>query len=270
MPANKPRARAQPPPQPSDYETDAPQVDVPRPPRRSNEQLNLSALQRHYPDITSLLHVASYTVLYVFSLTTNTWEKTGIEGTLFVCQLTPSPIGADRFSVVILNRRALENFDMEITTESDIEITAEYIILQGDQIYGLWVFSEPTPSSTAGARDETVEKILALARQADESRRALEQVAVNGSSAAQQADGGVAMGRQLSLRELFGQQREQDAAWSVHNHHTLAPVPAGQVSGMSSGFAPTPSPGQLGRTDGSGDHLGQLLAKMKQGYNGVG
>ena len=108
MPQPKSKNRPQPAPQPSDYETDVPQVDVPRPPPRSNEQLNLSVLQRHYPDITSLLYVASYTVLYVFSLESNTWEKTGIEGTLFVCQLTPSPIGADRFSVVILNRGTRE------------------------------------------------------------------------------------------------------------------------------------------------------------------
>jgi hypothetical protein len=28
------------------------------------------------------------------------------------------------------------------------------------------------------------------------------------------------MGRQVSLRELFGKRREEDAAWSVHNHHS--------------------------------------------------
>lgn len=266
MPSQKPKSRPQPPPQPSDYETDAPQVDVPRPPPRSNEQLNLSVLQRHYPQITSLLYVASYTVLYVFSLDSNTWEKTGIEGTLFVCQLTPSSIGADRFSVVILNRRALENFDMEITSDDNIEITEEYIILQGDQIYGLWVFSEPAPSSTAGTRDQTAEKIMALGRQAAESKQTLEQSSANGSNAAHQQDGGVPMGRQVSLRELFGQQREQDAAWSVQNHHSLGTIPAGHGN---TGVAPTPSPG-VGQIDSSSDHLGQLLLKMKQGYNGVG
>lgn len=269
MPQPKSKNRTQPPPQPSDYETDVPQVEVPRPPPRSNEQLNLSVLQRHYPNIASLLYVASYTVLYVFSLESNTWEKNGIEGTLFVCQLTPSPIGADRFSVVILNRRGLENFEMEITSDDNIEITDEYIILQGDQIYGLWVFSEPEPSSTAGVRDVTAEKIMAIGKQAADSKLALEQSSTNGSSAAHHPDGGVPMGRQLSLRELFGQQREQDAAWSVQNHHSLGTIPSGHVLGATPGIAPTPSPG-IGQMDGSGDHLGQLLLKMKQGYNGVG
>src|SRR5262249_41229325 len=45
----------------------------------------------------------------------------------------------------------------------------------------------------------------------------------------------VPMGRQLSLRELFGQQREQDSGWSVHVHQSpqeppIQPVPTHQPS----------------------------------------
>ncbi|KAF2715147.1 PH domain-like protein [Pleomassaria siparia CBS 279.74] len=254
MPSQKSRTRGQQSqPQPSDYETDAPPiVDVSPPPPRSNEELNLSVLRRHYPDVTALRHVAPYAVLYAFNLDTEQWEKIGIEGTLFVCELTPSLSGADRFSVVILNRRSLDNFAMELTSEAEMEITDEYVILQGDQVYGLWIFSEPPPSSTANTRVETAEKIKALATQAAETRRAREQVVKNGADTAAEQEhvqeGSVPMGRQLSLRELFGQQRVQDAAWSVHNHHS-----------------PSPGPGLTGN-----DVLGQLFMKAKQDYNGVG
>lgn len=64
------------------------------------------------------------------------------------------------------------------------------------------------------------------------------------------------MGRQLSLRELFGQQRTQDAAWSVINHHNA------QVAPPSQGQHPTsiPQPGQP-------DMLSQLFMKAKEDYN---
>ncbi|KAF2792962.1 PH domain-like protein [Melanomma pulvis-pyrius CBS 109.77] len=258
MPPQKARPRGSQ-PQPSDYETDAPAVDVPPPPPRSNEELNLSVLRRHYPDVTALRHLAPYAVLYAFNLDTQQWEKIGIEGTLFVCELAPSG-GADRFSVVILNRRGLDNFAMELTSEAEMEITDEYVILQGDQVYGLWIFSEPPPSSTANTRIETAEKIKVLAIQAAESRRAREQVVRNGADAAaeheQTHDGSVPMGRQVSLRELFGQQRAQDSAWSVHNHHSPSPGPGG-VPGVGAGPAHV-------------DVLGQLFLKAKQDYNGVG
>jgi hypothetical protein len=251
----KARARGQgaPQPQPSDYETD---FDAPPPPPRSNEELNLSVLHRHYPSIVSIQHVAPYAVLYAFNLDTSLWEKIGIEGTLFVCELTEAHGGAERYSVVILNRRGLDNFEMELSSEAEMEITDEYVILQGDQVYGLWIFSE-AESSTQGMRAQTANKIKELAERAAESRRVREQAVRNGAEEAaeqQSGAGGVEMGRSVSLRELFGQQRTADAGFSVHNHHSPSPGP---------GAGAAPGPSQV-------DILSQLFMKAKQDYNGVG
>ena len=127
-PHRKARAnQPQPPPQPSDYETDAPPaVDVPLPPPRSNEELNFSVLRRQYADLLSIEHVTPYAALYTFNLETQSWEKMGIEGTLFICQLTPSPIGAERYCAIILNRRGLENFYQELTSSEEMEISDPY------------------------------------------------------------------------------------------------------------------------------------------------
>ncbi|KAF2474295.1 PH domain-like protein [Lindgomyces ingoldianus] len=252
----KPRPPHHPQPQPSDYETDAPlPIDLPPPPPRSNEELNLAVLRRHYPEVVSVQHIAHYAVVYTFSQDSALWEKSGVEGTLFVCELAPSPTGANRFSVIILNRRGLDNFRIELTSDADMEITDEYVILQDNNVvYGLWVFSEPPPSSTANNRVETAGKIRVLAKQAADSRQARDPVQRNGAEAADREEDSVPMGRQLSLRELFGQQREQDAAWSVHNHHS---------PGLSSGFAPTPDPA-------ANKVVTQLFTKAKQDYNGIG
>ncbi|EOA89261.1 hypothetical protein ACJQWK_09204 [Exserohilum turcicum] len=250
----------QPPPQPSDYETDAPPaVDVPLPPPRSNEELNFSVLRRQCPDLVAIEHVTPYAALYTFNLETQQWEKMGIEGTLFICQLTPSHEGAERYCAIILNRRGLDNFYQELTSSEDMEISDPYVIIQGDQVYGIWIFADPPPSSTANCRIETAAKMMAVADRARISRDALlppSQAAPPG-----EADSSVPMGRQLSLRELFGQQREQDADFSLHHHdsHSLPSMQQHQQRHMS------PSVAAPAHTD----VLGQLFLKAKQNHNGL-
>jgi len=178
-PHRKARAnQTQPPPQPSDYETDAPPaVDVPLPPPRSNEELNFSVLRREYADLLSIEHVTPYAALYTFNLETQSWEKMGIEGTLFICQLTPSPIGAERYCAIILNRRGLDNFYQELTSSEEMEISDPYVIIQGEQVYGIWIFADPPPASTSNCRVETAAKMMDIADRARASREALEPTA---------------------------------------------------------------------------------------------
>jgi len=148
---------------PSDSE---PPLDPPPTlPTRTNSQLNLLVLRRHYPSTASILSLAPYAVLYAFNPANSAWEKSGIEGTLFVCSLT-SPMsekGQERYAVTILNRRGLENFWLELTRGEEVEITAEYVILQGGEgeegkVYGLWIFEEGA-GSTKGIREITAKLI---------------------------------------------------------------------------------------------------------------
>ncbi|KAL8222201.1 UNVERIFIED_CONTAM: mRNA-decapping enzyme 1B [Gekko kuhli] len=46
--------------------------------------ISLAALQRHDPYISGILDVASQVALYTFGHRANEWEKTDVEGTLFV------------------------------------------------------------------------------------------------------------------------------------------------------------------------------------------
>ncbi|EUC33530.1 hypothetical protein COCVIDRAFT_34906 [Bipolaris victoriae FI3] len=259
-PHRKARASQPQQPPPSDYETDViPSVDVPLPPPRSNEELNLSVLRRQYPALTSIEHVTPYAALYTFNLETQQWEKMGVEGTLFICQLTPSPLGAERYCAIILNRRGLDNFYEELTSSDEMEISDPYVIIQGEQVYGIWIFADPPPSSTANCRQETAAKMMAVADRAKASRAAL-----HGSP---DAVSSTPMGRQLSLRELFGQQREQDADFSLH-HHDSHPMPSmhhppQQHQHQQQPYMTHASPAQP-------DVLGQLFMRAKQNHNGLG
>ncbi|KAI5294173.1 hypothetical protein KEM55_006738 [Ascosphaera atra] len=200
-------------------------------PARSIEDLNLGVVRRHHPDVESIRHMASYAVVYTFDTTTVTWEKSGIEGTLFVCKLTPGSLGEERYTVFIINRRALDNFVCQLVNPDDVEITPEYIILKVDEkeddgitvkpepsIYGLWIFTEPPPKSTAMAMVKSAQTIKECATLGYDSLKFCRERAALEAKTAQQAET-TSMSRQMSLHELFDQQRQQDDAWTIRAHH---------------------------------------------------
>ena len=183
--------------------------------KRTNSQLNLSVLRRHNPKITRILSNAPFAVVYVFSAVTQEWEKSGVEGTLFVVQLvSESGIDADglqhtephqeRYAVLVLNRRGLENFQIELKREEDVEVTDEYIIVQGSSstfgaqadatmaengsgeggssIYGFWIFTEPPPNSTTETRTIIAGLIQECAMLAEASQKSINDIGwANGS-----------------------------------------------------------------------------------------
>jgi hypothetical protein len=225
----------------TDYETDYPDPQPP-PMTRSNDELNISVLRRHWPDISILLSIAPYVVLYTYSPTGGQWEKTGVEGPLFVCALASHDPETERFGVIILNKKGLDNFQTEIKSSDAVEVTEEFVILTGDEgkdAQGLWIYADPEPHSTAHSREVNAGVIQECATRAETSRkRAMEQIAEkqrerermqdleqdrsNGSAAEESEleESSVPMGRQLSLRELFGKQREDDNSFGVHTHQS--------------------------------------------------
>lgn len=212
-------------------------------PTRTNEELNLAVLRRYNQHISTVLSLAPYAVVYLFNPTTQLWEKekVGIEGTLFVCELTPGDLGEERYSVFILNRRGMQNFETRLRDGDDVQLTDQYVILRVDgkddlnrieavqadgqqSIYGIWIFSEPPPSSTAETRDLNSRIIKECAVHGGQSRKlAEERRARSQKYEIEHEQGSVPMGRQISLHELFGQQRAQDDEWSVKVHSPAAP-----------------------------------------------
>ncbi|KAJ5833543.1 Dcp1-like decapping [Penicillium riverlandense] len=300
---------------PTDYESDTYLSDMPQqqpaPPLRSNEDLNLSVIRRHNPSVNSILSLAPYSVVYIFSPTTRQWEKNGVEGSLFVCQLSQGNLGEERYSVFVLNRRGLNNFDLPLTDGENVEITEEYVILKADEgqegeqgengiadplnpqggrsnnhngtgsadvrIYGLWIYSEPPPNSTAETRTINAQLIHECATHAGQSlklaRERLEAMRQNGMHVAAAAappldevQASVAMGRQISLKDLFGQQRAQDDGWSVRAHNI---GPGEQHPGYHGMMQPPPPP-PPSQPQRQPDVLGALFQRAGLAYQGGG
>ena len=225
-------------PQVSDYESDnaAYLSDLPlshAPEPRTNDELNLSVLKRHNPEISTILSIAPYAVIYEFNPHPEpSWNKSGVEGSLFVCQLVPGPhLGEDRYTALVLNRRGLENFEAELreADNTGVEITDEYVIVSlmedgVQRIFGIFIFSEGPGSSTEKTRTLNADLMKQCAIQAGLSLKAAEAAATealpsqhNGHMSATE-EMGAPMGRQTSLHELFGRQRVEDASWSVRMH----------------------------------------------------
>ncbi|KAJ5596977.1 Dcp1-like decapping [Penicillium hetheringtonii] len=102
------------------------------------------------------------------------------------------------------------------------------------RIYGLWIYSEPPPNSTSEARTINAQMIRDCAARAGDSLKraqanlqAMRQAGLHVAAAAaetqapplEEVQASVPMGRQISLKDLFGQQRAQDDGWSVRAHH---------------------------------------------------
>ncbi|MCJ1256799.1 hypothetical protein MMC24_004623 [Lignoscripta atroalba] len=267
--------------QPSDYESDLNYLsDIPPPPpTRTDAELNLSVIKRHDATVLSLEYIAPFAVVYIFSMDTQQWEKSGIEGTVFLCRLSPTKDSPERYSVIVLNRRGLDNFNVELLSTADIEVTEDYIILQSANqgvplVYGLWIFCEPPPSSTSHHRATIAQKIEECAERAERSRHQVSGHEGNGYNG--EAQRSEPMGRQQSLQELFEQQRQQDDGWSIKTHSPQA-RPTQFVSSAdtdffrASGRHKVPhSPTVSAQSDGQArDVLADFVRKAGSGFGGV-
>ncbi|PFH56945.1 hypothetical protein XA68_15735 [Ophiocordyceps unilateralis] len=188
----------------SDYESDAAAMQAPYapPPPRTNTELNLSVLQRYLPSIQSIMSIAANAVVYTFDSASESWNKAGIEGTLFVCAQSPLPedeSNRPRACVFILNRRSLDNLVVDLARVSHVEVMNELVMLrvEGDKdgmekVLGIWIHND---------RDETREVNVATIQESWKAVRS------GGSAEEQGPEVGPAMqaiGRRLSLSDLFG------------------------------------------------------------------
>ena len=145
-------------PAPSDYESDAAAIMqgegyVPPPPTRTNTQLNLSVLQHYMPSIHTILSVAANAVVYIFNPVAEQWDKSGVEGTMFVCAQAPAPDDPQqrpRACVFVLSRRGLDNLVVDLARASHVEVMGELFILRMDgeretdeeRVLGIWVHND--------------------------------------------------------------------------------------------------------------------------------
>ncbi|XP_033105530.1 mRNA-decapping enzyme 1A-like [Anneissia japonica] len=98
------------------------------------EKINLAALQQCDPNITTILATASQVALYKF---TTEWEKTEIEGTLFVYSRSAIPY----HGFMIMNRLSMENWTEPVNKELEFQLHKPFLLYRtAKAIYGMWFY----------------------------------------------------------------------------------------------------------------------------------
>ncbi|KAM9389573.1 mRNA-decapping enzyme 1B [Phaethornis superciliosus] len=102
--------------------------------------ISLAALQQHDPYISSIVDVASQVALYTFGHRANEWEKTDVEGTLFVYTRSASP----RHGFTIMNRLSMENRTEPITKDLDFQLQDPFLLYRNARlsIHGIWFYDK--------------------------------------------------------------------------------------------------------------------------------
>lgn len=214
----------------SDYDSDAAQAqlldqqsrEAPPPPpnpallNRTNTDLNLSVLRRYVPAIHSILSIAANAVVYTFAAATSSWERTGAEGTYFLCFLTPKDAGTatatgpPRACIFVLNRRGLENTVLDLGKVENFEVMDEIYIFkmaEGGQdgfgggtpdhgVVGVWIHAEDQETRMANA--VMIQETMRLVR----SGHAYVEGEDPGEG--QRSEAAWPDGRQISVGELLG------------------------------------------------------------------
>ncbi|XP_049617494.1 mRNA-decapping enzyme 1B isoform X1 [Syngnathus scovelli] len=102
--------------------------------------ISLAALQRHDPYINNIVDVASQVALYTYNNRTNEWEKTEVEGTLFIYTRLASPT----HGFTIMNRLSMENLTEPITKDLDFQLQDPFLLYRNARlvIHGIWFYDK--------------------------------------------------------------------------------------------------------------------------------
>lgn len=100
--------------------------------------LNEAALKRFDPYVKEILDTAKFVALYTFNAEENEWEKTNVEGSLFVYSRTGEPF----YNILVLNRLNTTNLIEPITNKLDLQLHEPFLLYRNTKlcIYGIWFY----------------------------------------------------------------------------------------------------------------------------------
>ncbi|XP_077134384.1 mRNA-decapping enzyme 1A isoform X2 [Ranitomeya variabilis] len=100
--------------------------------------MSLAALRRNDPYISAIMDITGQVALYSFSAKANEWEKTDIEGTLFVYTRSASP----HHGFTIMNRLNMNNLVEPINKDLEFQLHEPFLLYRNSSlsIYSIWFY----------------------------------------------------------------------------------------------------------------------------------
>ncbi|XP_058499086.1 mRNA-decapping enzyme 1A [Solea solea] len=161
----------------------------------AGHMMSLAALQRQDPYINNLLDVTGQVALYNFNSKANEWEKTDIEGTLFVYSRSASP----RHGFTIMNRLSTENLVEPINKDLEFQLQDPFLLYRNGNlgIYSIWFYDKSDCQRIAQLMVKIVKQ------EADHAQRDSPERAELGTT------NGIAEPRPIDILELLSKAKEE-------------------------------------------------------------
>nr|SVE81354.1 EOG090X07B6 [Daphnia magna] len=128
----------------------------------ADTRVNLAALKRVDPYAVEIVETGTQVAIYKFNSQSNEWEKTDVEGTLFLYARSGDP----RHGFVVMNRLSTENLVEPITRDLEIQLQSPFLLYKNAKlsITGVWFYEESECTRIA-------QKLEALVKEETERRR---------------------------------------------------------------------------------------------------
>ncbi|NXK36314.1 DCP1A enzyme, partial [Piprites chloris] len=136
---------------------------------RAGQEMSLAALRRHDPFITGIADVTGQVALYSFSPKDNEWEKTDIEGTLFVYRRSASPY----HGFTIVNRLNMHNLVEPVNKDLEFQLHEPFLLYRNASlsIYSIWFYDKNDCHRIAKLMAKVVEQEAQRSQQVSQDRK---------------------------------------------------------------------------------------------------
>ncbi|KAI5937278.1 mRNA-decapping enzyme 1A [Manis javanica] len=145
---------------------------------RAGQEMSLAALKQHDPYITSIADLTGQVALYTFCPKANQWEKTDIEGTLFVYRRSASPY----HGFTIVNRLNMHNLVEPVNKDLEFQLHEPFLLYRNASlsIYSIWFYDKNDCHRIAKLMADVVEEETRRSQQAAQDKQSPSQA--NGCS----------------------------------------------------------------------------------------
>ncbi|XP_040603727.1 mRNA-decapping enzyme 1A isoform X1 [Mesocricetus auratus] len=145
---------------------------------RAGQEMSLAALKQHDPYITSIADLTGQVALYTFCPKANQWEKTDIEGTLFVYRRSASPY----HGFTIVNRLNMHNLVEPVNKDLEFQLHEPFLLYRNASlsIYSIWFYDKNDCHRIAKLMADVVEEETRRCQQAAREKQSPSQA--NGCS----------------------------------------------------------------------------------------
>lgn len=141
--------------------------------------MNVAALKRVDPYVKDILETATHVALYTFNADDNEWEKTDVEGALFVYSRNGEPF----HSILIMNRLNTNNLVEPVIQGLDLQLQEPFLLYRNAscRIFGVWFYDKEECIRIASV-------LIKLVKESEMSKKFPEKVALKNKCSASGAN----------------------------------------------------------------------------------